>query len=265
MGNNISEVISAVSASFPGRLHRNTERENEDSVRLEKIPEQNGIVAAVSDGAGSSSMARHASRRAANTAVAVTLAALEREDTSLEEAVKAGISEARDAVMRMPEDEPTLEPGDCHCTLILVAWLENEVAAVQIGDGAVAEKDSTFKMLTIPQRGEYANETFFLNGDYYEDILYSRTAEDITALVMFSDGLQGEAVDFRNKKPRAEFLEKIMQKALEGEETFREWLEEEHGNINDDVSIVVAWNSPRNGESPVSPEPDDDDEEGLTW
>ena len=53
--------------------------------------------------------------------------------------------------------------SDYHCTLILVAWVDDQVAAVQVGDGAaIVESDHLCKMLTIPQRGEYVNETFFV-------------------------------------------------------------------------------------------------------
>ena len=57
-------------------------------------------------------------------------------------------------------------------------------------------------MLTIPARGRYANETFFVTMEEYENLVATNSADQATEMLLFTDGAQNELIDFRYKKAR---------------------------------------------------------------
>ena len=162
--------------------------------------------------------------------------------------------------------------ADYHCTLVLVAWVGDRAAAAQIGDGAaIAESGGTCKMLTIPQRGEYANETYFVTEPHFRQTIFNRETSGITAIMLFTDGLQNHAVDFRNKKAHDLFAPAVIAKLREPDkshiraneidaeirgvrvhadgtttdyahagDTLFQWLTEHVGRTDDDMSLIVA-------------------------
>ena len=260
-----------------GASHAKTGRPNEDSVCFEMLPHGRGIIAAVSDGAGSAHRAKDGSRMAVHYAVQRAKQAILHQDEPLGFAVNAGMLTAREAIRQRARIIPNAMLSDYHCTLILVAWVDDQVAAVQIGDGAaIAEADGVCKMLTIPQRGEYVNETFFITEDHFHQTMFSRETSGITALALFTDGLQKEAVDFQNRKANGDFIPQaisVLRDTQEGTPQLGEtdhlpndvkvkgtlaetetgtldtprsahrlfqWLTDQVGHTEDDMSLIVA-------------------------
>jgi hypothetical protein len=94
-------------------------------------------------------------------------------------------------------------------TLILVVATLERVASVQIGDGAVVVRDEAGKLvaLTVPQSGEYANETTFLTVPNAlataQVCLWHGTPSYV---VVFSDGLQRLALTMPDGTPHAPFF-----------------------------------------------------------
>ena len=200
-------AILAASVTRQGTHHARKHRSNEDSVHFEVLPSGRGIVAAVSDGAGSASRAKEGSQLAATYAVKRAFQAILVDEEEPTFAVAAGFMAAREAIRQTAEIIPEAEMADYHCTLVLVAWVDDQVAAMQVGDGAaIVELDGVCKMLTIPQRGEYVNETFFITEPHYEQTKFTREATGITALALFTDGLQKDAVDFQHRKANDDFI-----------------------------------------------------------
>ena len=194
-----------------GASHSKTGRPNEDSVCFELLPNGRGIIAAVSDGAGSAHRAKDGSHMAARYAVRRARQAILHQNESPDFAVNAGMLAAREAIRLRAKIVPNALLADYHCTLILVAWVDDQVAAVQVGDGAaIVESNGACKMLTVPQRGEYANETFFITEDHFRQTMFSRDTSGITALTLFTDGLQKYAVDFQNRKANDEFIPQVI-------------------------------------------------------
>lgn len=268
--------LLVASVTRQGASHAATGRPNEDSVCLELLPQGRGIVAAVSDGAGSAPQAQAGSRLAATCAVRAAVSAIREGSATLVDAVHNGILESRTAIQRRASVfGRNLE--DYHCTLILVAWVEDQVAAAQVGDGAaIVEHDGVCKMLTVPRQGEYANETFFLTEPHFRQTMFTRETSGITALALFTDGLQKYAVDFRNRKANADFITQAitaMRNAGTGEHppdttdplpanvetealisdtgngitavpqvgnSLFNWVQEQVGHTADDMSLIVA-------------------------
>lgn len=199
--------LLVASVTRQGASHAATRRPNEDSVWFKLLPQGRGIVAAVSDGAGSAHRAKEGSHLAATYAVKRTIQAIVEDEDDPAHAVKAGLLTAREAIKRRAEIISGSKIEDYHCTLILVAWVEDQVAAAQVGDGAaIVEHDGVCKMLTVPRQGEYANETFFLTEPHFQQTMFTRETSGITALALFTDGLQKYAVNFQKRKANADFV-----------------------------------------------------------
>ena len=204
-------AILAASVTRQGASHARKNSANEDSVYFEVLPSGRGIVAAVSDGAGSAPRAKEGSQLAGTYAVKRAFQAILEDEEEPAFAVETGLMAAREAIRQTAEIIPEAEMADYHCTLILVAWVDDQVAAVQVGDGAaIVELDGVCKMLTIPQRGEYVNETFFITEPHYQQTKFTREATGITALALFTDGLQKDAVDFQNRKANGDFIQQAI-------------------------------------------------------
>ena len=160
----------------------------------------------MSDGAGSASQSKFGSFTAVIHAVNAAAEELAH-DATLEEALKSGLEAAITAVHRMADRDQLHDVSSYHATLVLAAWTPQGVAAIQVGDGAaiVTTPDGP-KMLTIPQQGEYANETYFITMPQASDIAFFNQTESADGLAIFTDGLQSQSVDFAHKRPYAEFI-----------------------------------------------------------
>ena len=145
-----------------GRRHVAEGSHNQDSYQYRILPNQRTIVAAVSDGAGSAPRAKLGSFIAVRYAVATASDELSRKST-LQQALKSGLKAAIEAIQKMADQDPVHQVESYHSTLILAAWTPQAVAAIQVGDGAaIVTNQEGAKMLTIPQQGEYVNETYFI-------------------------------------------------------------------------------------------------------
>lgn len=198
--------FAVAGATRIGRRHEDAESHNQDNFLYRILPEQSTVVVAVSDGAGSAPKAKIGSYIAVRHAVNVAADEL-RCHSGPETALRAGLKAASDAIGKIADKDPVHDVEGYHCTLILAAWTPDAVAAIQVGDGAaVVTTLDGVKMLTIPQQGEYANETYFVTMPQAEDIAFFNQTDSVETLLLFTDGLQNQAIDFANKRPHADFV-----------------------------------------------------------
>ena len=189
---------------------------NQDYACYAILPNDMGVIAAVSDGAGSAPLAQTGSTTAARGAAerawktALRLGHCPDPIICVQEGFRAARKalEAKSRLQGRPLD-------DYHATLIVGAITRSRAAVAHIGDGAsIVRTAGVHKMLTIPARGQYANETFFITMDEPEDLIARNSAEKPSELLMFTDGVQNELIDFREKranKAAAESLRDIGQ------------------------------------------------------
>ena len=170
----------------------------------------NALIAAVADGAGSAPRAACGSRLAARAALAKASNLLQ------SSAGPAARIHAEDILIqsiyyarRCVEDQAGLESADLRdfaTTLLLAIHTGEVLAAAQIGDGAIvyAESDGNCRLLTTPQRGEFANETRFLTAASIQPLQISSVASaDIRQIAMFTDGIQPLVLNYGVGMPLA--------------------------------------------------------------
>lgn len=82
---------------------------------------------------------------------------------------------------------------DYACTLLVMLAHARGYAVAHIGDGgAVGALDGELRVLSAPERGEFANETSFLTAAHWQRTLRVAAASaDVTAVALFTDGCQG--------------------------------------------------------------------------
>ncbi|WP_437275837.1 PP2C family serine/threonine-protein phosphatase [Sorangium sp. So ce375] len=169
------------------------------------------------DGAGS---AAHPEIGAAAVAAAVVEALRELAPESpqaLGDAVRAACAAGRQALLR-EADARALAPADLACTLVAVAAWGDAVAVAHLGDGAVVgrRRGGELVVLSAPDRGEYANETWFVSSPSWEARLRVGVHEGVDALCAFTDGCEGAAlVRGRALAPYAPFCAPLLDFAAE--------------------------------------------------
>ena len=258
--------VNVAGATRIGRRHEADGTTNQDSFQYRTVPDQQILVAAVSDGAGSAPKSQLGSSAAVLHAVNVTTDELVH-NAPLEAALRSGFEAAMAAIHRIAQRDRHHDVSGYHATLVLTAWTPDGIAAIQVGDGAaiVTTPDGP-KMLTVPQQGEYANETYFITMPQATDIAFFNHTDEADGLIIFTDGLQKQAVDFAHKRPHTEFInDAITASAHEPAQPqssirssswssiqssadllLQEWLSKEQvaENNSDDSTIIVASRIP---------------------
>jgi hypothetical protein len=167
------------------------------------------LVGVVSDGAGSARFSGESSQLLSKEVVAqltVRLNALEASDTQQipEEVVRIWIEDAVEAVRRqLPRLRTEIVESnglqDFHATLLGVVAGLGAGVFFHIGDGAgcaTSMNDVTKAIISGPENGEYANETYFVTQDDWRDHLRITSFDPQYDLItLMSDGVTPFALD----------------------------------------------------------------------
>ena len=201
-----------IGASVVGVSHRKADLPCQDAHAFAELP-GGLLIAVVSDGAGSASLADVG----AQTAVAAALEYLRKYLPTFDpfneaEEAQAFLTRVLQAARNAVEDEAetrAVAPRELAATLILLAVNAHAAIAAQIGDGAAVlqDADGQLKAFTAPQQGEYVNETTFLiAADYLSAAQFRYERGHFTHAALFSDGLQRLALKLPAAEPYAPFF-----------------------------------------------------------
>jgi serine/threonine protein phosphatase PrpC len=201
-----------IAASVRGKSHEKGGQLCQDAHQWEKLPE-GVLVAAVADGAGSAILGKVGAIVAAQTAVeTICLKDPAPHSPDDEKGWQLLLTKALVAAKSAVEVEAVackMTARDLATTLIIAIATPKFIVTAQVGDGvAVAgDRQGNLVALTVPQRGEYINETTFLVSpkalDTAQVNLWRGTAANIALL---SDGLQLLALEIGDGKPHVPFF-----------------------------------------------------------
>jgi len=194
----------AYGASVRGVSHDRTGLPCQDAHGWRLLP--GGIACAVADGLGSAPRADAGARIAVAAALDGLTAAPPEDVTAAQVALTQAFAAAREALRAAAADAPL---RDFATTLLLAVAVGDGVAVGQIGDGAVVGcwPDGRLETLSLPQRGEYANETTPLTAhEALDSVRVTVWPRPIQALALFSDGLQALALNLASGEPHAPFF-----------------------------------------------------------
>jgi hypothetical protein len=127
--------------------------------------------------------------------------------------------EARQALVQRAEEEE-ISPRAFATTLTCAVASDEWLVVGQVGDGIVVAKGENGDLFaaTQPQRGEYANETFFLTMDEaLQQIQVAVYGQSVDALAVMTDGLMRLAMNLAKSEPFSPFFEPLMAYAAQAE------------------------------------------------
>ncbi len=245
-----------VLASVTGTSHERTGTPCQDScdfLRL-KTDEEELLLVAVADGAGSAILSHVGSGEAVRQILAVIRRAQIDFSTVTYEQARGWMQEVLNHLVAVAERENT-SVSQLACTLLLGIIAKNGAVFTQIGDGGwVVEKDGELVPGTWPQNGEYANITTFITTESALNTMqFVRVDGKVSAVAAFTDGLQALALNFAAKQTHAPFFMPMFDSVRAcGDETdliapLRGFLASESvtSRTDDDKTLVLAcWREP---------------------
>jgi len=197
-----------IGVSRVGTSHLKTGQPCQDHLAYIKVGKY--FIAGVSDGAGSAAHSEKGSESACCTALTQLSVELGGNNVDLQTSFKKSAVWAREEILRMANKDGNAV-RDYACTLLLFGIGPEGAAALQIGDGLIVYRvaDSPEWNYAIwPQRGEYANTTYFLTDEKYEEqVQVVSLPKEIVEVGLISDGLEPLALNYADKKVHAPFWE----------------------------------------------------------
>jgi len=223
------------------------------SYRFLPVGSSPALLVALADGAGS---AEHA-QKGAEQAVVAALDALELclnaecgAHLDLDSIIRQAFESSRQALVDLAEQND-LAVRTLATTLTCALAVDGFLAVGQVGDGSLVVKTGQGELLAVtqPQRGEYANETYFLSQeDALEHLQVQVLHQPIQALAVMSDGLVRLALQMTSNQPHGPFFQPLFDfvAANTDPEVASEQLaaflssERVSARTDDDKSIVLA-------------------------
>ncbi len=242
------------------------------------------LLLAAADGAGSAAYASmasvgavHAALNAAETALAWQNESNVNEEERLRRVLSHALEAARSAVEALASRLPIVYPDpaspdggsseitaientrvspESHVlrefatTLLLVVVTTQWVAILQVGDGAVVtwQVDEMLYTVTIPEHGEYLNETCFITDpDYLQHAQYVIYPQEtvIQGVALLTDGLESLALDHATNIPYEPFFKPLFKFAAQedtSETQLAAFLDSERicARTDDDKTLVLT-------------------------
>ncbi len=246
-----------IGASVTGTSHGKSGTPCQDAHAYRRLP--NGVALLLAaDGAGSAERSAQGAAAAVETAAeALALAVVQgwpASEADWQALYQDVYAQARAAVQYMAEAQG-LSPRTFASTLLCAVASERGLAVAQVGDGiAVATLDGAdWYLAATPQRGEYANETYFLTqADRLPPVDVRVYADPVQAVAVMTDGLLRLVLDMNRNQPHRPFFQPLLAFAAqvsdpaEGEAQLTAFLGSERvcARTDDDKTLVLAARQP---------------------
>ena len=178
-------------AKHTGKMHREKNEANEDFVLARHIAD-NISVAILADGAGSK---KYGGTTAACVIKYIEQYCVDKADRDdFLDCIKAGLFPYVNKELVNMIQKTNSEIDDYGATMLFVIVYDNKYVAGHVGDGVVLFKNSSaFKVLSMPENGEYVNQTYFVpvitKPDHFR--MYEGVLGNEFCFILSSDGISG--------------------------------------------------------------------------
>ncbi|MBX3010610.1 MAG: protein phosphatase 2C domain-containing protein [Caldilineaceae bacterium] len=247
-----TEPWRRVGASVIGVKHQRDGKPCQDYFGYQALP-GGALVVAVADGAGSAPCAQAGSQLVVEQALATIQVAWQRYRPASRKAWRHLIMQAFQTAQQQVKQVATAAgrtPRDYAATLLLAILTEDLLVCGLVGDCAIvaALGNEIYQSLCPPQRGEYANATYFATHHNLAQRLDIQLLEQpIEALALFSDGLLNLALNIGENQPYTPFFTPLFAFAREATDegqtvqALTEFLNSERVNqrTHDDKTLVL--------------------------
>ncbi|MDB9519028.1 PP2C family serine/threonine-protein phosphatase [Roseofilum reptotaenium CS-1145] len=260
-------VWKAIAASATGTSHTRNQLPCQDYGNFVVLEEEDIIIGAVSDGAGSAKYSDIGSQLAVQSAleslqkwlgIHISKGHNVQEPIADQMAERVFTTAFNQVVRKLEEkvkdnkkDNPDYSLKNLSCTLLLFIATRDWIAGMQIGDGFIVARseNSDYQLLFKPTKGEYANQTTFVTSKYAMEDMQVKVLSDgnYYFICASTDGLERLSINTRTWHPSASFFEPF-EKGLEQEtcekeeESVKEWLNstEVNDRTDDDKTMLVC-------------------------
>ena len=166
----------------------------------------------VADGAGTAELAHIGAEIAVATVSSVAQLGVRAGRDDYQDILREGAALARQRLVEAAAERKA-EPRDLACTLLAVIVAPIGGGALQIGDGVIVigEQPLSWRWLFWPQKGEYANTTFFLSDE--KALAKAEVAalpDEVQDVALMSDGLEPLALQFATRKAHEPFFRTVL-------------------------------------------------------
>jgi serine/threonine protein phosphatase PrpC len=227
------------------------------SWRLLPSGDGQALLVALADGAGSAEHSHLGARLAVETALQALESGLTCGDSSpldFENCMRLAFDSAQQALFETAEADD-IPLRSLATTLTCIAAVDGFITVGQLGDGSVVVQTSDEELVAVtqPQRGEYANETYFLvQEDALEYLQVQVLHYPVRALAVLSDGLMRLAMQMPSNQPHVPFFKPLFAfaasvkdpEAASGQLASFLSSERVSARTEDDKSLVLAICSP---------------------
>ena len=200
---------AAASCRGTSHIRRNVRRQDAYSCSY-GTNEGKTLIAIVSDGAGSAVMGGEGASLICRTLMTrARQFDFSQDELPSDETLWEWINVARQRITRAA-DARELKRRDFAATVIMAISSGANTLVAHIGDGsAVAryEGSEEWTALSWPSQGQYASSTFFVTDDPEPKLNISRSDTLVSALAIFSDGVERLALDMAAQKPFKPFFD----------------------------------------------------------
>lgn len=189
------------SASVCGKSHKKTNIPCQD--RVSGLTEKDIAVVSLADGAGSYLFPEIGAEVITNTVCNILKDEFDYLYDLDEDYVKNCILKKLQINLSCTAYVMNIDFNELSSTLLFVAVMDNRFIAGHIGDGAIgALNGENVEVLSHPDRGEYANVTYFITGsDAYNHFRIQKgELKDITGFILMSDGAADSLYNNQDKK-----------------------------------------------------------------
>jgi len=256
-----------IGASVTGTSHAKGGRPCQDAHAYREVA--GGALLVVADGAGSAERSAEGADCAAQTALAALAGALADgwpADPNAWHALYTTAYAAARAQLEQLAAGAGLEVRDFASTLLCAALWDQGLAVAQLGDGIAAayspagglaaaseaQAPGDWFLAAQPQRGEYANETYFLSqADALQHVEVAVYSEPVYALALMTDGLLRLVLDGQ-RQPHVPFFRPLLTFGVELDDVAQgcaqlaDFLASERvcARTDDDKTVVLALRLP---------------------
>ena len=199
-------LVAAATAA--GAKHIRNSSPNQDCFR-HLTADDDQLIIAVCDGAGSTTMGGAGAQIAATAAVESIQHQLEmRTNFSLPDILRKAFNHARASVIQIAETSD-YDVRDYATTITLFVHSGGISAAAQLGDGAcVLGTPDGWTLTAEPQRGQHANETFFITQHRAEERLtISPEISKVQHVMLCTDGMMSLTLQQPGNVPHQPYFE----------------------------------------------------------
>jgi hypothetical protein len=194
-----------------GSSHEKLGKPCQDRFGCATLAAENALVAVVADGAGTAEFAHLGAEIAVTTLSDMGQLGVRAGRRDYRDILREGAALARQRLLEAAGDR-RLTPRDMACTLLAVILTPFGGAALQIGDGVIVTGTaaSEWRWVIWPQKGEYANSTFFLSDEgALAQAEVVDVSDDVQDIALMSDGVEPLALHFASRKAHAPFFRTV--------------------------------------------------------